>query len=368
MRWLALVAIVGSSICGATARAQQPSLVTLLDAYSRGEYDEAVRRAAAIDDLGPLRVRFVQDVPVWIRAEPAAVDQRRAAAAAFLLELAHARLESDWGRLADLIEFTCVELRTGTAPTPFERAWYRASVALAGRARARRWLLGEFAVLPHQPPRRRPPSSTPDPNPKHLMHALERFPDDPRLGLDRIVAWTWGRDAEPIRNVRERDDETVPFSRRAAPQREAVKALEALVADPAIGAEASLRIAQLDLSMASPAAALPAAERAASAAASRDVRYLSLLFAGRALEALQQPSEAVGKYTAALDVLPGAESATLALASLQFVQDERESAVASISRAFEKSETTIDPGRLVAYGSFMHWAQLQADLRAELRR
>ncbi len=36
----------------------------------------------------------------------------------------------------------------------------------------------------------------------HLMHALERFPDDPQFQLSRVVAWTWGRDGEPIRNVR----------------------------------------------------------------------------------------------------------------------------------------------------------------------
>ena len=82
-----------------------------------------------------------------------ASNERRAAVAAFLLELTHARLESDWLRLADLIEWMCLDLRAGRPAPEFERAWHQASVALAGRARARLWLLGEFAV-PHQKPMR----------------------------------------------------------------------------------------------------------------------------------------------------------------------------------------------------------------------
>jgi hypothetical protein len=109
-----------------TAWAQVPNLTDLLDTYHKGGYEEAVRRAAAIEDLGPLRLRFVQEVPVWIRAEPAQIEQRRAAAAAFLLELTHARLETDWGRLADLIEFTCADLRAGQPSKAFELAWHRA--------------------------------------------------------------------------------------------------------------------------------------------------------------------------------------------------------------------------------------------------
>jgi tetratricopeptide (TPR) repeat protein len=352
----------------ATVEAQPPQVVTLLDTYLQGRPDDAVRQAAVIADLGPLRVRFVRDAPVWIQSDAADVARRRAAAAAFLLELAHARLETDWGRLADLIEFMCVELRRG-APAPFERAWHRASMALAGRARARLWLLGEYAVLPHQKPRRRPPDSKPDPNPLHLMHALERFPDDPELQLARIVAWTWGRDSEPMRNTRERFvDEFGPMVRRAPPQAEAVKALETLTADEDVGADALVRIAQLHLTMRDPAAALRAAEQAEPRSRSSEVRYVSLMLAGRALEALARPADAQRKYRAALDLMPRAESATIALASLQFVRDERDSAVAAMRSAFDSAPAPADPWRLASYGSFMHWPRLKAGMRAELPR
>jgi hypothetical protein len=223
-------------------------------------------------------------------------------------------------------------------------------------------------VLPHQPPRRRPPDSKPDPNPKHLMHALERFPDDVELQLARIVAWTWGRDAEPTRNVRERLFGEGPLVRRAPPQTEAVKALEAISGDEAFGAEALVRIAQLQMTMRDPVAALRAAEQAEPRSRSRAVRYLSLLLAGRALEALRRPSDAQQKYEAALALLPRAESATVALASLQFVQDDRESAVALMRSTFDAAPPPTDPWRLVSYGSFMHWPRLQAEMRAELQR
>ena len=116
----------------------------LFDMYSRGQRDEAVSKAAAIPDLGPFRLRYVQDAPVWVNAEPTHTAARSSAVAAFLLEVTAARLDSDWGRFSDLIEWTCVQLRTTAQPTPFERAWHVASHALAGRARARQWLLGQY--------------------------------------------------------------------------------------------------------------------------------------------------------------------------------------------------------------------------------
>ena len=158
-----------------SAAGQEPPLTALLDSYLKGDYDAAVAAAAA-RDLGPMRLRFVQDVPLWIGGDAPNAGRRGAAAAAFLLELTFARLETDWLRLADLIEAACVNLRRSGPPTTFELAWHRASVALAGRARARLWLLGEAATLPDQPVPQNAPSRKLDAPPAHLMHGLERFP------------------------------------------------------------------------------------------------------------------------------------------------------------------------------------------------
>ena len=224
-----------------TAGAQgNASLPSLLESYYSGDYDGAVSRAAAIPDLGPLRLRFVQDTPSWIAADPANADRRRAAVAGFLVELAGARLEADWGRLSDLIEWTCAQvLRASGPPTAFERSWHMATTALAGRARVRVWLLGPYARLPHQKPLKRAPQKDDPPSPLHLLHAIERFPDDPEFQLARIVAWTWGRDAEPMRNMRQTWLDTMNRLEGSRPaQLEAITAFQPLIAIPAVAAEA----------------------------------------------------------------------------------------------------------------------------------
>jgi tetratricopeptide (TPR) repeat protein len=350
-----------------SAAGQEPPLTALLDSYLKGDYDAAVAAAAA-RDLGPMRLRFVQDVPLWIGGDAPNAGRRGAAAAAFLLELTFARLETDWLRLADLIEAACVNLRRSGPPTTFELAWHRASVALAGRARARLWLLGEAATLPDQPVPQRPPSRKPDAPPAHLMHGLERFPDDPHLHLARIVAWTWGRDDELIRNVSDDSERAERRQRPKSSQQLAIGALRPLVDDPAVGDEAQLRTGQLQFAIGLYADALQSFERAGKQAGSPPVRYLASFLSGRVLEALQQPERAMRAYEDALAVQPDAESAAVALASLQFVRDDREHALTLMQRTFDRTATPTDPGRLVGYGSYMHWSELRAGLRAELQK
>jgi tetratricopeptide (TPR) repeat protein len=364
MPWKMLIA-VGLVIATAPAlRAQTTgvALIPLIESYYEGRHDEAIARAAAIADLGPLRLRFVQDTPGWVVADPARADARRAAVAGFLLELTAARLESDWGRLSDLIEWTCVQLRTNQAPSEFERAWHAASHALAGRARARQWLLGAYATLPHQKPFSAPPPENQPPPARHLMHALERFPDDPQFQLSRVVAWTWGRDAEPIRNVRARNDNR-PLRTRRPPQMEALVTLEPLTAVKEVAAEAFVRIGAIQFTANDFAASLRAFERAQAIATEAAVQYVAFLSAGRALEALQRPDEAMGAYRRALEIVPDAESATVALASLQFQRDERDAAVTMIDRVFNRLPGNTDPGRLIIYGSYLRWPSLKAALR-----
>jgi tetratricopeptide (TPR) repeat protein len=339
----------------------------LLDIYSQGRYDEAVAKAAAIPDLGPFRLRFVQDAPVWMNADPARVEARRAAAAAFLLEVTAARLESDWGRFADLIEWTCVQLRTTATPTEFERSWHSASHALAGRARARQWLLGQVPRLPHQKPVTRPTKANERPPATHLMHAIERFPEDPHFRLSRIVAWTWGRDGEPIRNVRMRDDDDRRRAMRA-PQLEATVTLEPLTAVPEVAAEAWIRLGLIRFTAGDFGAALHAFEAAQPIAAETSMAYLAYFSAGRALERLSRVDDAPRAYQRALEIVPDAESATVALTSLQFMRDDRDVAVSAIDRVFNRKPAPADPGRLVGYGSFIRWDALKTAMRAALKR
>ena len=65
-----LVALV--VVFSAAPAAQTPGngldLKGLLDTYYQGRYDEAVAKAAAIAYLGPFRLRYLQDSPVWAAA------------------------------------------------------------------------------------------------------------------------------------------------------------------------------------------------------------------------------------------------------------------------------------------------------------
>ena len=352
----------------ATGQGGTVNLTALLDTYYQGRYDEAVAKAAALPDLGPLRLRFVQDTPGWINADPANLEKRRAAVAGFLVELTAARLDSDWGRLSDLIEWTCAQVLRTAPPNEFERQWHLATTALAGRARARLWLLGPYARLPHQKPLTRKPDKDDPPSPLHLLHAIERFPEDPRFQLARVVAWTWGRDSEPMRNLRREWSDNL---RRQAPSRpaqlEALTALAPLLEVPGVAPEAHLRAGLIHITVRDQVAALRSFEAAQPIAGTTALKYLSYFLAGRALEALNRAEDAAAQYRRALDVVPQAESATIALASLQFSRGEADP-IAMIDGAFATPATVTDPGRLTGYGFYLHWPGIKAAMRAELAK
>jgi tetratricopeptide (TPR) repeat protein len=317
-----------------------------------------------------VRLQFVQQAPGWIAADPADAGRRRAAVAGFIVELAAARLESDWGRLSDLIEWTCAQvLRPSGPPTAFERSWHMATTALAGRARNRLWLLGPYARLPHQKPLKRALQKDDPPSPLHLMHAIERFPDDPEFQLARVVAWTWGRDSEPMRNIRRDWQDNVNRYAPARPaQLEAITAFAPLLDSPAVAAEAHLRTGIMYTTVGDHAAAVRSFDAAQPLARTAQLKYLSHFLAGRSLEALQRQDDAIAQYRRALDIVPDAESATVALASLQFLRGDAEPAIAAINKTFAVATTTTDPGRLVGYGSYLHWPEIKAAMRAELKR
>jgi tetratricopeptide (TPR) repeat protein len=114
------------------------------------------------------------------------------------------------------------------------------------------------------------------------------------------------------------------------------------------------------------AAALRAFETARSIAQEPAMKYVATFNAARALEALSRPEDAERQYQRALELMPGAESATVALTSLQFMRDEREAAITQLDRVFNRLPAPTDPGRLTGYGSFMRWPELKAAMRKAL--
>jgi tetratricopeptide (TPR) repeat protein len=342
--------------------ASAPTVTQILDTYSKGSFDDAVRTAASMSNLEQFAARFIVEAPAWIRSDPASIHRRRAAAAAFVVELTHARLESDWKLLRDLIEWSCADMRAAGAPTAFERPWHLAALALSGRARDRLWLLGIAAALPGERLRSQPRLET---SPLHMYHVAERFPEDARLRLEWITAWTWGRDREPPRGL---DARLAPFqTARRARQVSALDALAPLASRPDTAGDALLRIAQLQFVLNEFHAGLDAARRGRDAATDADGRYIAHMIAARALEAMSRHDEAKREYERAVETIPGAESAAIALAALKFADDDRATALAVLDRSFTSRPRADDPWRLFAYGNFHRWPYLLAAMRAELR-
>lgn len=108
-------------------------------------------------------------------------------------------------------------------------------------------------------------------------------------------------------------------------------------------------------------------EAAPPLARTPQLQYLSHFLAARSLEVLQQPERAIGHYRRALDIVPGAESATIALSSLLFIRGESESSIALVNDVFGRA-VAADPGRLLGYGFYLYWPEIKAAMRAELKK
>ena len=142
---------------------------------------------------------------------------------------------------------------------------------------------------------------------------------------------------------------------------------EPLTAIPAVAAEAWIRTGLVHVTVSDHVAALKAFETARPLAATTPLKYLSHFLAARSLETLNRHDEAIVEYPKALDIVPSAESATVALASLQFLRSEHDASVALIDKTFARTSTTTDPGRLTGYGFYLHWPEIKAAMRAELK-
>ena len=373
LRLLTLLAVTALGASTMAAEKRSPTdLTLLLEDYASGRYDDAVGRAAAVDDLWGLRRQYANAALQWIAADPSHAAQRRAASAAFILELAHARLGSDWtygAKLSEVVEWACKQLRSAGPPTRFERTWDEASVAVASRARDRKWLIGQFVTLPRRLSgvAKYDQRETGD---QHLRHIRRRYPDDPSFELAEVVAWTWtwSREWEPTRNM------TAPqamaavrhLALRPPPSLAALASLEPLTREPAVAAESFIHVGYLLASIGHNEDAQHAFDAAIPVARDDLTKYLAVFSAARTQEAVGKPQLAVSTYTQALAIIPTAESATVALSSLQFGTNDRQAAVDRVAHVFADPPTFPDPGRLVGYGSYYHWPQFRAAMRAGL--
>jgi tetratricopeptide (TPR) repeat protein len=383
-----------------------PRLPPLLDLYERGEYDAALAPIGPWPNSERLLEKLRDDAPRWVDATgPEAAPRRRLIAASFALEAAHRGL-ANWDDARHLVEWGCQLLRAGP-PLPAERTWQLASVALIQGASDVIFLTGL-------------PRNARDPHPSrgtaidHLTHAELRFPDEARLRLARAVVQefrSWGQDSKNPRLARGEtptldmggggsfdrrqffvisDVPDIRFDRETAQAivtrrmrgvggvRDLVAARKSLqlwnlidlfepfLADETTRADAHVRLGHTYLRLARPDKASAHFQQVPATTSDPFLIYLTRFFAGRIHEAAGERAAAIAAYREALQSVPRAESASLALGRLLFTGDERDEAYDIVAASLSQGPVQ-DPWRQYPSGSFHLWQDLIARLRQELR-
>jgi tetratricopeptide (TPR) repeat protein len=193
-----------------------------------------------------------------------------------------------------------------------------------------------------------------------VVNAARRFPDEDRFHLAAAIA----RELVTWRVVR------LPRDARNAGQaslRDLVKVFEPLLARSSVRAEVNLRLGQTYLRLRQPKVALEHLTRVEPLSKDPFLRYLSRYLSGRAREAMGDAVGAEAAHRGALAIVPGAQSASFALAALAFDRDARDEANAVIEAALSGPEPVEDPWRSYQAGDFRFWTGFVALLRRELQ-
>jgi tetratricopeptide (TPR) repeat protein len=300
----------------------------------------------------------------WIAAGgPSEIDRRELAAATFALEAARTgawkawklrvdaptvdesppRFFLDWQPPAHLLEWGCARLRARGTPHPAERLWQLAAISVAQRAEDYEFLNGDGEQTDVRDYAREI---------EHLRHVRQRFPDEPRFKLAQVIAAEW---------------QASPAVRRGRPQA-ARDQFADLRDDPDIGAEATLRLGRIAMTLRDDDRAREAFERVESLTRDPWTLYLARLFRGTILERRGRTADAERAYRGALEAVPRAQAAATALAALLARQDRRSEASTIVEEMLAASPAPPDPWRGYVNADDRFWPALIARLREEIRR
>jgi tetratricopeptide (TPR) repeat protein len=352
-------------------------LARVLDLYAEGRFDEAVTRVSRAGGEVGRRLRRHWDVTArqWIDADPARRPQRILVAAALALETEHVRAERGEWRMTEgtsactatcVLDWAQLQLVQRGPADHAERAWYLAAASLAGGVRDWRYL----ARSVH-------PSRAAQVLPGLMDRALARFPGDPMLQLERAVAATarfnvimdGGRRAPTI---------ALPPGILSGPggfslaglgldPDAAAAMLAALVDDPLVGPEARMRLGYLYWIDGRDEAAQSQLTMAAERAADADVRYLARFLLGWIAIKRGDSAGAIPHLEAALAARPGAQSAALALASLELQRGDADKGHQIARASLDQADAAGDPWRSFLYGHHAQWPSRLAALRKSIR-
>ena len=367
---VALLLCLGSGWPSATT----PSVIELLQRYSDGDFGDVLEELNRLENFEEFLKTLKRDAPAWMDAEgPAGRERRRLTAATLALEAARVDEWHQWkwlqrqpplcppsapgipapkGGCANvlnvlywkppplLIEWGCELFQTDATPTPIERWWQLAALAVAQRSEDAQFLVGDTAIglgisageiI-----------NTQD-DIKHLDHVVKRFPNEARFMLGQGIA----------RDRNWQDD--------------AIQAYIALFGDPDVGGEAMMRLGAMHLRNGKLADAMILFERSQRATRDPYVIYLARLYSGRALERQNRRGQALDAYRGAVAAWPRGQAATLSLASLLF-QAGRRSEAQELTGAMFAEPVPADPWREYVHADDRFWPLLIGKLREGIRR
>jgi tetratricopeptide (TPR) repeat protein len=379
VRLAVLALVAGLGVSSSALRARDVSTLDLLERYAAGEWEPVTSALADATDFDKIYDDLKDRSPLWIAAGGATERARRTlATATFALEAARVAAWREWkwiqrseSRLPVLywkaapriVEWACRLVVSGGLARDIERLWQLAAIGVAQRAEDGQFLIGNTAVegIEEAPPT---VSAKPVPNLrlqsaprrhpdevlntqhelKHLMHTQDRFPEEKRFMLAQGIA------------------------RERATPAEAEAIYTSLVDDPAVGAEARVRLGALILRRNRTAEAIAQLERAERMTRDPYVVHLASFFKGQAFERLKQSDRAVVAYRSALAARPGTQSAAAALAALLFVEDQRLEAQSVMADAIAAHPPRPDPYLELMHADDRFWPYLTSRLRREIRR
>jgi tetratricopeptide (TPR) repeat protein len=345
--------------------AQLPSTGDLLERYARGDFTALIVPKTA-NDLGRLRQALERDAEGWVKRGDAKTQRKRQLVAATVaLELAHASLKLDWGEGRRLMDWAIDLLVRGPADDS-ERLWHLAAISLLHAANDNQSLV------------------------KQQKQAWPRFNNEPRFLLGLIISLendTWPdpdrtdewddddaglEEANRILQAR-RGERTLPGLRekayeyqRRSRMRTAITLLEDLSNQEETRAEVLLRLGFLHMRLRHEEIALEQFDEVLTLSDEPFVQYLANLLAGTLKEQAGDRANAISAYRAALAIVPRAQSASFALATLLFNGGEREEAAQIIDAAISGPPVP-DPWRTYQAGDYRFWDARIGALREVLK-
>ena len=365
---------------GVLAAAPQSDITSWLDRYERRDY--AVVGDARTMDIKTFSKRLSDAAPRCVSAAGAsAVERRRLVAATLALEVVQPVVEdaltAQDGMARNVIEWGCRLVRANPKPTEAEHWWHLAALALSEQLFDEYFLTGYLSPQIGSEAAARIAARYGG-NRNHLSHAENRFPDEARFKLGRLVttevhitmgAWGWlGQPSEAVRQAAK------PFYEDSVrkPDNNQRRRLiggyaELAAASEAVRAEAHVRAGVLEFRLGQYDAALGQLRQAQANTQEAALLYLSHFFRAKVLERRGGEAEAEAEYRAALRAMPMAQSAVTALSAWLFLRDAREEAYELTAASLAVRPVPVDPWREYWCGDCRLWPALIARLREELR-